>query len=305
MSRFRGFAVAGALAALLTAVLGSWVRINGAGLTCPDWPLCHGALVPVFSGGVVLEWTHRLSALAIVPLVAGTLWTGWPLRRRFAGLGATLAALAAIFAVQVVLGALTVRLANSPASVTIHWATAMALLAAFVVAATLTFAGTGTPERRAALEGPAAILAIAALLAFATMCAGAYVSSSHAGLACNGLPLCSGTLLGMTGAQHAQMLHRIFAAMLAVLVGIALGRTYAPRARAALLAATALIALQIALGSANVLWALPAPLRELHAVVATLIFIALALATALAALDPAFATDRIAVRAQPAGAPGS
>lgn len=305
MTRFRAFAVTGALAAFVTAVLGSWVRINGAGLTCPDWPLCHGALVPVFAGGVLLEWTHRVSALAIVPLAAGTLWTGWPLRRRFAGLGATLAALAAIFAMQVILGALTVRLANSPASVTIHWATAMALLAAFVVAATLTSAGAEAAERRTSFEGAASVLALAAFLAFATMCAGAYVSSSHAGLACNGLPLCSGTLFGMTGAQHAQMLHRIFAATLAVVVAVALGRTYSPRARAALFAATAFIALQIALGSANVLWALPAPLRELHAVVATLIFISLVLAAALAALDPAFATNRIAVHTQPSGAPGS
>ena len=33
------------------------------GMTCPDWPLCQGEVVPVLDGGVVLEWSHRMVAL--------------------------------------------------------------------------------------------------------------------------------------------------------------------------------------------------------------------------------------------------
>src|SRR5665213_1984940 len=82
---FRAFSLAAAGSAFLLAVLGSWVRINGAGMTCPDWPLCRHALVPVLDGGVALEWSHRVVAVIFGVLVLGALWTGWRARRRIGG----------------------------------------------------------------------------------------------------------------------------------------------------------------------------------------------------------------------------
>jgi len=126
---FRGFAVAAAVLAFAIAVLGSWVRINGAGLTCPDWPLCHGALVPSLEGGVILEWSHRLIAFIESFVVLGAIVTGWRVRREIAGVSGTLAALGVVFLVQVGLGGATVLLSNSPPSVALHWGTGMALAA--------------------------------------------------------------------------------------------------------------------------------------------------------------------------------
>src|SRR5262245_7554237 len=103
----RGFA---ALVALTTAliVLGALVRAHGAGLACPDWPLCFGALVPRMNLAVAFEWTHRLVAgsvsLGFVALAAATLRDA-SLCGRAAPL---LAAAAGLLGLQVLLGALTV-----------------------------------------------------------------------------------------------------------------------------------------------------------------------------------------------------
>ena len=43
-------------------VFGALVRANGAGLACPDWPLCFGEVIPAFDVGVAFEWGHRALA---------------------------------------------------------------------------------------------------------------------------------------------------------------------------------------------------------------------------------------------------
>ncbi len=39
---FRNLSLFGAILALCVVVLGAWVRLNAAGLGCPDWPGCYG-----------------------------------------------------------------------------------------------------------------------------------------------------------------------------------------------------------------------------------------------------------------------
>jgi heme a synthase len=47
--------------------LGSATRVMNAGLSCPDWPLCYGTLVPSAQMNlqVFLEWFHRLVATSV------------------------------------------------------------------------------------------------------------------------------------------------------------------------------------------------------------------------------------------------
>jgi heme A synthase len=290
---FRGFAVASALLAFAIAVLGSWVRINGAGLTCPDWPLCHGALIPALEGGVILEWSHRLVAFVESFVVLGAIVTGLRERKRVAGVTPALIALGVVFAVQVSLGGATVLLANSPLSVMLHWAMGMALLAILTALAVLAILAPD-PARsgatRAAFgDGAAPALTVAASFAFVTMCVGAYVSSSYAGLACSTVPACDGTLFGHGSAQFAQMLHRLAAfsfAIVALIATFTAARNASRRVFGFALAGVGLIALQICLGFANVVWQLPIALREAHAANAGATFIAFVIAAVLAGLDP-------------------
>lgn len=59
-----GAAVAAGLC-YLTILLGGNVMASDSGLACPDWPTCHGMLVPPLAGPTGVEWAHRLSALVL------------------------------------------------------------------------------------------------------------------------------------------------------------------------------------------------------------------------------------------------
>jgi heme a synthase len=284
---FRGISVAAAVAAFLLAVLGSWVRINGAGMTCPDWPLCHHELIPALHGGVVLEWSHRLVAFLDGFLVLGALWSGWRERKRIAGIRPVMGFIGCVFLVQVCLGGLTVALSNSPWSVVVHWGTGMLFLAGLTALAVLAVVQPKEIAIRHSLLG--GLVSASVVLAFATMCAGAFVSSSNDGLACTTIPTCDGgSWIGDTPGQVAMMIHRLIAIgflIVATLGAYAASLGTTVRVRTAVLLGYALVVLQAMLGLANVVWRLPTMLREAHAANAGLTFLAFVVALVFAAID--------------------
>jgi heme A synthase len=269
-------------------MLGSWTRINGAGMTCPDYPLCHGEFIPSMGGGTVWEWTHRLTAAILSLLVVAVLVTAWRKRRDAAFIAPTGLVIAGLFAFQVFLGAATVHLANSPISVVWHWGTAMAFVAALTCMAIFArISGGGQVSRRQiALTG---ILGGTAAIAFITMCVGAYVSSSGAGLACIDIPGCAGNVVVYTPGQEVQMLHRFIAAACLLSAVISFALVWAMRAsssvRIAASVGLSLVFVQVLLGLLNVALRLPIDLREAHAANAALVFLSFVAATAFAALD--------------------
>src|SRR5215510_3417443 len=114
-----GFAgLAGATLALM--VVGALVRAHGAGLSCPDWPLCFGQVLPVFDMRIALEWGHRVFAGSVsIGLVAlSALLLRQPTLRR--AHGAALGLVWGLLLVQVVLGGATVLLRLAPWTVTAH-----------------------------------------------------------------------------------------------------------------------------------------------------------------------------------------
>ena len=290
MRNLRRFAVAAAIVGFGAVLLGSWTRINGAGMTCPDWPLCHGKLIPSMADGTIWEWTHRLFAFSTAPLVAVVAFLAFRLRRRAPMLAPLVLAVAALFLVQVLLGAATVKLGNSPISVLLHWGTAMAFIASLVAIAAITTIpehASESPAANTAIAVPALLLATT-IAAFFTMCVGAYVSSSGAGLACLSLPGCAGHVLVMQPAQQVQMLHRTFAALtfvLSVITTIVVFlREPAGRIRGTAALGFVLLCTQVLLGLMNVALRLPTDLREAHAANAALLFIAYCSAFSFAAI---------------------
>jgi heme A synthase len=287
MVALRRLSAAAVIVALGTVMLGSWTRINGAGMTCPDWPLCHGMLVPSLADGTIWEWSHRLFAISVAPLVIAVMFLAWRERNRSPYIKPTLAAIGVLFFIQCLLGAATVHLSNSPMSVVVHWGTAMAFVAA--LCAMMIFAHssrlTGT-VRASSISG---IMAGTALVAFVTMCVGAYVSSSGAGLACLSIPGCATHVVVYDRSQFVQMLHRFVAAATLLCAvasfSFAFARPASARVRVAVSAGLGLVFVQVILGLLNVALRLPMDLREAHAANAACLFLAFVIATLFAVLD--------------------
>ena len=49
--------------------LGGFVRVSESGLGCPDWPLCHGKIIPPFDFHTLIEYSHRLNGSILGILV--------------------------------------------------------------------------------------------------------------------------------------------------------------------------------------------------------------------------------------------
>ena len=283
--------IAAAIAAFGEVMLGSWTRIEGAGMTCPDWPHCDGRWIPSLANGTVWEWTHRLSALLLCVFVAGVLAAAWP-RRRAPFIGRAIAAVGALFVFQVFLGAATVRLANSPISVVWHWGTAMAFVASLAMLAIFAQANANgwiaVRSQGRGANGALIVLALTSAIAFLTMCVGAYVSSSGAGLACISIPGCSGNVVVYTQGQLVQMVHRFFAAATLLFASGACAAVWAWRCEARVrwtaTIGLALVFVQVLLGLLNVALRLPLDLREAHAANAALTFLAFVSAATFASL---------------------
>lgn len=253
----------------LLIVLGGVVRLSGAGLACPDWPLCHGRIVPPPDPLVWIEWSHRLLASVVGLLVVGLTIAAWRapqpgrLRRWL-----TLAV--ALLAAQVLLGGLTVLLELSPLVVIAHLATSQLFLAALIVSAQS--AARRSPSSHPPLRRSSAG---AAIIVLAIILSGGWVTGALADAACGGWPLCRGALLpSLEPRVLIQLLHRglVAAGALALLLTWHRARAADRPARRLSAAALHLFWLQVLIGGAYILTGFPTWLAGLHLAAAAAIW---------------------------------
>ena len=201
---FRRLALAGAILAFCVVVLGAYVRLNHAGLGCPDWPGCYGHITPTGAaknvdavnaaypdrplevGKAWLEMVHRYlaSTLGLIILVlAAMAWRNRRDRRQPVKLPLALVVLV-IF--QGLLGMWTVTLLLKPLIVTSHLVgglTTMSLLWWLSLNPTRT-------TRPASERGLRKLAVIALCVLSLQILLGGWVSTNYAAVACPDFPTC-------------------------------------------------------------------------------------------------------------------
>lgn len=305
MNVYKKLIVAAMLLAMGVVVLGAYVRLSDAGLGCPDWPGCYGKITPHHAnaeisqalaqrpGGPVSpvkawkEMVHRYFAASLGLLVLGVVALAWKYRHETRGSPLLPGVLLAVVVFQALLGMWTVTELLKPFIVTGHLVGGMTTLALL--------GWLWQRECCSSLAGMAdvrpfrvwGVLALAVVVVQIML--GGWVSTNYAALACPDFPLChgqwlpdmafskaftlhrelgldaSGKLLPLQALTAIHWVHRLWAVVVLLTVGIAAVRLARQRGLGALgMLLGGLLVIQFGLGVSNVWFSLPLPIAVTH-----------------------------------------
>lgn len=131
---FGALAWAAAAATFALILLGAAVVGTSSGLTCLGWPLCRGRLIPPLVWPIVVEWMHRVGALAVTGVSLVATRAAWRVRTRGPWRAGSLLAMA-LLAVQVALGGILVATHLAPVALVVHQGLAALLACLWLVLA--------------------------------------------------------------------------------------------------------------------------------------------------------------------------
>jgi cytochrome c oxidase assembly protein subunit 15 len=209
---YRTLVFCAAALALLVIVVGAYVRLEDAGLGCPDWPGCYGRILGVpddpqevarahqeFPGKTVdsrrarKEMFHRYLAGTLGLLILAIAVAAWRMRVSTGRSPAVALCLVAVVTAQAALGMWTVTMLLKPAIVTLHLLGGMTTLALLLWLALREVDLFAPPASRAARLRPWTAAALAILVCQIAL--GGWVSANYAALACPDFPSCHGQWL--------------------------------------------------------------------------------------------------------------
>jgi protoheme IX farnesyltransferase len=296
VTRFQKLAATSVVLTLLLVTIGVVVRATGSGMGCPDWPLCHGQVIPPLDDPKAwIEWVHRTVAALIGFVVAVLAIVAFRDHRD-----------RPLVAFQAWLGKETVRLNNSGESVTAHLAAAMTLVALLVFILVRSY----YPARiggRGASQRFTLVAALGAVTVFALLLFGSHVTATSQWYVFPDWPLMNGSLFPpLSDSTSAHVLHRWVAIVVGLIVAaVALIAWRTQRANPAVLrlalVAGVLFPIQAVVGGLQILTDLSGWSQTLHVALGALIWAALA-----ALVFVSYYSARVAPAAIPsAGEPGS
>lgn len=205
---FRKITLFSVVLALIVIVLGSYVRLSGAGLGCPDWPGCYGQAVvsdqaefkaqaaeafpdqPLDITKAWKEMTHRYLAAALGIIVLFLALVSWREKQSRVTVMTASFGLVLLVGLQAALGMWAVKLHVMPIVVTGHLLLGMMtfwLLFWLYLRINPKVADT---SRQTGLRN---FVRFAKLVLFLQIVLGGWVSANYAALACTGFPQCNGS----------------------------------------------------------------------------------------------------------------
>ncbi len=217
---FRAVVIAALVAAFGQVTFGSIVRVSESGLGCPDWPLCHGQIIPPFEFETLVEYTHRLIGAFVGLLVVAVAALAW-FDRRHDRLAVTLAAAGVALVVTAgVLGGVTVLTELEWWWRLVHLGVAellAACLTVLIVACWLAKPASDSGRSVVADNPRLGRMMLAALGGvFLLMLSGSYMVGEGAGSSCASWPLCRGDIFPSGEPYLIHMTHRYIAALIGV-----------------------------------------------------------------------------------------
>lgn len=216
---FRRLTIFTACFAFFVIVVGAYVRLEDAGLGCPDWPGCYGQLIgvpeqaheiarakaefdkPVDVARARKEMFHRYLAGTLGLLILAIAVLAWRWRAALGQSPLLATALLMLVALQAALGKWTVTMLLKPVIVTLHLLGGMATLALLTW---LSLRQRPATDLRTDSRDTLRVWAALALLVLIVQIAlGGWVSANYAALACVDFPTCGGAWLPAMDFRHA------------------------------------------------------------------------------------------------------
>jgi len=213
---FRKITLFSVVLALIVIVSGSYVRLSGAQLSCPDWPGCYGQVIVSDSidfkeqaglifpdqvpdiANAVKEMSHRYLEAALGLLFVFLALFSWREKAyRTAALTITLSLLF-LAGMQAIFEVWVIKLHAMPIVVTGYVLSGMVILWLLFWLYLRSESGMSSSCTRAVIFCRSAMLIL-----FLQIVLGVWVSANHAALACTGFPLCNGQWWPVADYQNA------------------------------------------------------------------------------------------------------
>ena len=270
------------ISAFSQITLGGYVRSSESGLGCPDWPLCHGQLIPPMEFHTLIEYSHRLNASLLMLLVGALFLLCWTKYRNEKFILILSGSAVGLVLSVAILGGITVLTELAWWVRLIHLTLAQLLIGTIAGAVWLAFSPKvidsaslqqiSTPKWKAKLW----VVAIGLLLLIVS---GSYMVGTGAGSACASWPLCRGELFPQGSTYAIHMGHRYIAAIMLLVAGY-IGWSFMkkdggiPGLKTASMGLIHSMLLQIIIGAILVWTGFDPTFKTIHLALATLIWIA-------------------------------